>query len=86
MPILATIKQLVKKISVLSNSLLDAILKGFKDNKIWSVINTNEGEIPHETFNCQFDALFGADCHNAGGCLYHVCQGNLECALSYLTF
>jgi hypothetical protein len=45
------IKQLVKEISSLSSSLSDAVLKGSKDDKIWSVLNSREGDTPHETFN-----------------------------------
>ncbi len=74
MPASATIKQLVKEISMLLNSLLDTVPKRSKDDKIWSVMNTNEGETPHETFNCQFDALFGEDCHDPSGHLHHVCH------------
>ncbi|KAF8227734.1 hypothetical protein L208DRAFT_1295188 [Tricholoma matsutake] len=81
------IKQLVKDISALSSSLSDAVPKGSKDDKIWSVMNTKEGDTPHETFNHQFDALFGEDCRDSGGCLHHVCQGKLRMGLvvSYLS-
>src|SRR5258708_6456638 len=72
MPTSVTIKHLLKDISALSNTLLDAVPKGSKDNKIWSVLNTKEGDIPHETFNHRFDALFGEDCHDSGGRLLHV--------------
>jgi hypothetical protein len=51
MSTLATIKQLVKEISTLSNSLLDSVLKETKDDKIWSVMNSEECKTPHETFN-----------------------------------
>ncbi|KAI9459816.1 hypothetical protein F5148DRAFT_1150803 [Russula earlei] len=47
----------------------------------------NEGDVPaHETFNCQFDALFGEDCHDPGGHLHHIRQGKLGMGLvvSYL--
>jgi len=82
-----TIKQLVKDITTLSSSLSDAVLKGSKDDKIWSIMNTKEGGILHETFNCQFDALFGEDCHDSGGHLHYVCQGKLGMGLimSYLS-
>jgi len=55
---LAIIKQLVKVIGTLSNSLLDSVPKGMKDNKIWEVMNSKEQDTPHETFNQRFDALF----------------------------
>jgi hypothetical protein len=77
MSALETIKQLVKEISMLSNSLSDMVLKGSKDDKIWSVMNTKEGDTLHETFNRRFDALFGEDCHDSCGCLHYVCQGKL---------
>src|SRR5258707_14579462 len=84
---LGTVKQLIKDISNLSCSLSDAIPKGSKDDKIWSVMNTAEGDVPHETFNRRFDALFGEDCRDSGGHLPHVRQGKLGMGLviSYLS-
>ncbi|KAI9448642.1 hypothetical protein F5148DRAFT_1153436 [Russula earlei] len=80
------IKQLVKEISVLSSSLSDAVPRGSKDDKIWSGINTMEGDIPPETFNHRFDALFGEDCWDPGGHLHYIRQGKLGMGLviSYL--
>ena len=82
-----TVKQLFKEISTLSSSLSDAVPRGSKDDKIWSVMNMKEGDIPHETFNRQFDALFGEDCCDPGGCLHHIRQGKLGMGLiiSYLS-
>lgn len=82
-----TVKQLVKEISALSSSLSDAVPKGSKDDKIWSVLNTKEGDTPHETFNRRFDALFGEDCRDPGGRLHHIRQGKLGMGLviSYLS-
>ena len=82
-----TIKQLVKEISSLSSSLSDAVPKGSKDDKIWSVMNGKEGDSPHETFNRRFDALFGEDCRDSGGRLHYVYQGKLGMGLvvSYLS-
>lgn len=87
MSVLETVKSLVKEITTLANSLSDAVLKGTKDDKIWSVMNTTEGDIPHETFNRRFDALFGEDCRDIGGRLQHVRQGKLGMGLvtSYLS-
>ena len=81
------VKQLVKEISALSSSLSDAVLRGSKDDKIWSVMNIKEGDILHETFNCQFDALFEEDCCDPGGHLHHIYQGKLGMGLitSYLS-
>ena len=33
------------------------------DDKIWAVMNSDNGEMPHETFNKRFDAMFSEDCH-----------------------
>jgi hypothetical protein len=81
-----TIKQLVKVINALSSSLSDAVPKGSQDDKIWSVMNTKEGDTPHETFNRRFDVLFGEDCRDSGGHLHHIRQGKLGMGLiiSYL--
>ncbi|KAI9457660.1 hypothetical protein F5148DRAFT_1151140 [Russula earlei] len=82
-----TVKQLVKDITSLSNSLSDAVPRGSKDDKIWFVMNTKEGDVPpHETFNRRFDALFGEDCRDPGGRLHHIRQGKLGMGLvvSYL--
>src|SRR5258708_12867705 len=86
MPTSVTIKHLLKDISALSNTLSDAVPKGSKDDKIWSVLNTKEGDIPHETFNHRFNALFGEDCCDFAARLLHVRQPNLAIALfiSYL--
>jgi hypothetical protein len=64
-----TIEQLVKEINSLSTSLSDAVPKGWtrkgsKNDKITSVMNSKEGDTPHETFNRRFDVLFGEDCRD----------------------
>jgi hypothetical protein len=84
---LATIKLLVKEIGSLSHSLSDSVPKGSKDDKIWSVMNTEERDTPHETFNRRFDALFAEDCRDSDGHLHHVRQGKLGMGLvnSYLS-
>jgi len=81
MPTLATVKGLVKEIGILSNSLSDAVPKGSKDDKIWSVMNAEECDTPHETFNQRFDALFAEDCRDSDGRLHYVCQGKLGMGL-----
>ena len=87
MPSSAAIKQLVKEITALSLSLSDAVPKASKDDKIWSVMNTEEGETPHEIFNRCFDALFGEDCHDSRGRLHHLRQGKhgMGLVVSYLS-
>jgi hypothetical protein len=86
MSTLETIKLLVKEITSLVNSLSDAVPKGTKDDKIWSVMNTAEGDSPYETFNRRFDVLFGEDCRDSSGRLQHVRQGKLGLGIvvSYL--
>ena len=87
MSTLSTIGLLVKEIGSLSNTLADSVQKGTKDDKIWSVMNSEERETPHETFNRRFDALFAEDCRDADARLHHVRQGKLGMALvvSYLS-
>ena len=86
-PNITTIKLLVKEISTLSNSLLDSVPKGSKDNKIWSIMNTEEHDNPHEMFNWRFDAMFAEDYHDSNGCLHHPHQGKLgiNLVVSYLS-
>jgi hypothetical protein len=84
---LTTIRQLVKDISTLSVSLSDSVPKGTKDDKIWTVMNLEERETPHETFNYRFDALFAEDCRDLDGHLHYVCQGKfgMGIVVSYLS-
>ena len=86
-PNITTIKLLIKEINTLSNSLLDSVPKGSKDDKIWSVMNTEECDNPHETFNRRFDAMFAEDCQDSNGCLHHLRQGKLgiNLVVSYLS-
>jgi hypothetical protein len=81
---LMTIRLLVKEISTLSNSLSDSVPKGSKNDKIWSVMDSEEHDNPHETFNRRFDALFGEDCRNSDGRLDHIRQGKLGMGLVVL--
>ena len=87
LPTLATIKLLVKEIGTLSNSLSDSVPKGSKDDKIWSVMNTEECDNPHETFNRRFDAMFAEDCRDSNGRLHHLRQGKfgINLVVSYLS-
>jgi hypothetical protein len=83
----AAIKTLVKEITTLSNSLPPFIQQGTKDDKIWSVMNTDQGKTAHETFNRRFDAMFGEDCRDPAGRLQHIRRGKLGMGLvcSYLS-
>jgi hypothetical protein len=87
MSTVATIRLLVKEITSLSLSLADSVPKGSKDDKIWAVLNADERDSPHETFNSRFDALFAEDCRDADGRLHHLRQGKLGMGLvvSYLS-
>jgi hypothetical protein len=87
MSTLSTIGLLVKEIGSLSNTLADSVRKGTKDDKIWSVMNSEERETPHETFNRRFDALFAEDCRDADARLHHVRQGKhgMTLVVSYLS-
>jgi hypothetical protein len=83
----ATIRLLVREINTLSSSLSDSVPKGLKDDKIWSVMNTEELDTPHETFNRRFDAMFAEDCRDSDGRLHYVRQGKLgmNLVVSYLS-
>ncbi|KAI0264289.1 hypothetical protein BGY98DRAFT_939981 [Russula aff. rugulosa BPL654] len=50
-------------------------------------MNSMERDTPHETFNGQFDALFGEGCRDSHGRLHYVHQGKLGMGLvvSYLS-
>jgi hypothetical protein len=87
MSTLAAIRLPIKDISTFSNSLSDSVLKESKDDKIYSIMNTEEHDTPHETFNQQFDALFAADCCDSNGHLHLAHQGKLGMGLvvSYLS-
>jgi hypothetical protein len=84
MSTLATIKLLVKEIGSLSNTLADSVLKASKEDKIWSVMNSEECDTPFETLNRRFDALFGEDCCDSDGHMLYVCQGKLGTGLVVL--
>jgi hypothetical protein len=84
MSTLATVKQLVKEIGTLSNSLADSVPKGSKDDKIWSVMHTEECDTPHETFNRRFDVLFAEDSRDSNGRLHYIRGGKLGMGLVVL--
>jgi hypothetical protein len=77
MSTVSEIKALVKVIATLSNGLPQSIPLGMKEDKIWTVMHTGEGETAHETFNRRFDAMFGEDCRDTAGRLQHVRRGRL---------
>lgn len=81
MSTIAAIRLAVKEIGTLSASLADSVPKGSKDDKLWLVMNSAEGESPHKTFNRRFDALFAEDCRDSSGRLHHVRQGKLGMGL-----
>jgi hypothetical protein len=77
MPTISEIKALIKIIATLSNSLPKSTPFGTKEDKIWTVMHTEEGKTAHETFNRRFDAMFGEDCRDTAGRLQHVRKGKL---------
>lgn len=77
MPTISEVKALVKAITTLSNGLPQSIPLGTKEDKIWTVMHSEEGETAHETFNRRFDAMFGEDCRDAAGRLQYVRKGKL---------
>ena len=58
-PLLRILAVLLLIFALLQNSLPSSVPNGSKDDKIWAVMNLDNGETPHETFNKQFDAMFG---------------------------
>ncbi|KAG6863128.1 hypothetical protein C0993_012772 [Termitomyces sp. T159_Od127] len=86
MPTVTSIQSLVKTLAALSTNLPLSVKPGTKGDKIWSVMNTEQGETLHETFNRRFDAMFGEDCRDSSGRLEHVRRGKLGLGLvcSYL--
>jgi hypothetical protein len=87
MSTISEIKTLIKAITTLSNSLPQSVQQGTKEDKIWSVMHTEEWETAHKTFNRHFDAMFGEDCWDASGCLQYVHKRRLGlgCVCSYLS-
>ena len=55
-----------------------------KEDKIWSVMNTEERETAHETFNWRFDAMFGEDSRHASGRLQYVHKASGKTSLHNL--
>jgi hypothetical protein len=87
MSTITSIKLLVKEIASLSNTLADSVPKATQDNKIWSVMHSDERDTVFETFNRRFNILFAEDCHDSDGHLQHVRQGKhgMGLIVSYLS-
>jgi hypothetical protein len=51
MSTIATIKLLVREIASLSNTLADSVPKATQDDKIWSLMHSDELDTVSETFN-----------------------------------
>ena len=83
----AEISSLVADICILAHGLPSSVPNGSKEDKIWAVMNLDDSETPHETFNKRFDAMFGEDCRDLHGRLHHVRRGKLGMGLvcAYLT-
>ncbi len=48
---IADISTLIAEISTLTNGLPSSVPNGSKEDKIWAVMNSDDGKTPHETFN-----------------------------------
>ena len=72
MSTISEIKALIKSLTALSSNLPQSVQNGTKEDKIWRVMNMEEGETAHETFNRRFDAMFGEDSRDAAGHLQYV--------------
>lgn len=81
MPTVTAIKTLVKDITTLSGSLPSLVPLATKNDKIWSVLNSEPRDTAHETFNRRFDALFGEDCRDSAGRLQYIRNGKLGMGL-----
>jgi hypothetical protein len=86
MSTLEGIQRLVKEIATLSNGLPPSVPNGTKDDKIWRIMNGQEGETAFETFNKRFDAMFAEELRSPDGRLLHIRRGKLGMGLicSYL--
>ena len=83
----AAVQSLVNDITTLSNGLPSFIQQATKQDKIWSVMNTDQCDTVHETFNQRFDAMFREDCRDSAGHLQYIHKGKLGMGLvcSYLS-
>ena len=61
---IAEINTLVAEICTHANALPLSVPNGSKDDKLWAIMNLDDGKTPHETFNKCFDAMFSEDCYN----------------------
>ena len=73
-PALLAIKGVIDKIIKLGSQLPDAVPIGTQDDKLWTVMNMHE-EDPWQTFNRRFDIVFGENCRDKNGRLYHLRRG-----------
>jgi hypothetical protein len=81
------IQSLIHDITTFSNVLPSSIQQATKHDKIWSVMNTDQCDTAHETFNRRFNAMFGEDCRDSAGHLQHIHKGKFGMGLicSYLS-
>ena len=79
MSTVASIKLLVKKIAFLSNTLADSVPKATQDDKIWSVMHSDEHDTVFEMFNLRFNILFMEDCRDSDGRLSRTDSACLVC-------
>lgn len=70
-------QSLIANIISLVNGLPRSIPLATKDDKIFEVMGSPEGESAWQTFNKRFDALFAEDCRDQHGRLHHIRRGKL---------
>ncbi|KAG6907260.1 hypothetical protein DXG01_009634 [Tephrocybe rancida] len=77
MVLLDDICALVTNISTLSVTLPASVPLGTKEDKMYRVLNLEEGETPYATFNRRFDLLFkeDKDCRDEAGRLRYLRRG-----------
>jgi len=80
------IKSLITNIVTLSTGLPSSVPLATKEDKIYTVMSSPEGEDGWQTFNKRFDAMFGKDCHDDNGRLHFVCRGlyGMDMVTAYL--
>ena len=69
------IQTLITNIITLSKGLPQSIPVATKEDKIYTVMSSPEGEDEWQTFNRRFDAMFGEDCRDKEGRLHHIRRG-----------
>ncbi|KAG0707150.1 hypothetical protein DFH29DRAFT_1066405 [Suillus ampliporus] len=80
---LAKLCVLIDNLPMLCNSLPSSVPEATDSDLIHRVTTTITGEDPWHTFNHRFDILFGEDCQDDKGHLYHLKRGPLGMGLCH---